>query len=199
MSLSHPEVFSSRSGDLAVTTNVVERNAVILVLSYHHSLYPITLSDFLSYIQMTTRRPLGNSIQLPTNISPSKTPRVVSVKRARSPDHQDLTAPRAKLKRARAIPPQEMLLQENEKERRHAEREQQKAEFREKYRRAFPKWSFYFDTENIDLEPGHVAAFELKIQQLGGASRIALIHLQSTHQPISGRKSRISFLDKSAT
>lgn len=123
---------------------------------------------------MATRRPLGNCIQLPTNISPNKTPRVISAKRPHSPD---LTAPRAKLKRARAMPPQETAMPDNDKERRHAEREQQKAEFREKYCRAFPKWSFYFDTENIDLEPVSITSFELRVQQLGGVGHIAVAQL----------------------
>lgn len=56
------------------------------------------------------------------------------------------------------------------KERRHAEREQQRAEFKEKYTRAFPTFTFYFDVEHIDPTHGNLLDFEARIRHLGGVS-----------------------------
>ncbi|KAJ7712781.1 Dfp1/Him1, central region-domain-containing protein [Mycena maculata] len=101
---------------------------------------------------------------------PLKQSRSVSgSKRPRSPDQSIEVVP----KRLKAAPPVTAHREkevDKEKARRHAEREQQRIEFKEKYRRAFPGWKFYFDTDNI--RPDDVSAVKLaqaKIRQLGGS------------------------------
>ncbi|KAJ7124883.1 Dfp1/Him1, central region-domain-containing protein [Mycena epipterygia] len=90
-------------------------------------------------------------------------------KRPRSPDHSQELAPKRLKAVASAAGHREKEL-DKEKARRHAEREQQRIEFKEKYRRAFPGWKFYFDTDNI--HPDNVSTVKLaqaKIRQLGGS------------------------------
>lgn len=55
------------------------------------------------------------------------------------------------------------------KEQQRAEREQQRQEFKEKYCRAFPGWTFYLDGDSMDS--GHqLESFRSRIQQLGAVS-----------------------------
>ncbi|KAJ6557186.1 Dfp1/Him1, central region-domain-containing protein [Mycena sp. CBHHK59/15] len=88
-------------------------------------------------------------------------------KRPRSPDQSLDVLP----KRLKAVAPTVAHREketDKEKARRHAEREQQRIEFKEKYRRAFPGWKFYFDIDNI--HPDNTSAVKLcqvKIKQLG--------------------------------
>jgi hypothetical protein len=49
------------------------------------------------------------------------------------------------------------------------EREQQRLEFKEKYSRAFPVWTFYLDGDTID-SPGQLESFRSRILQLGAVS-----------------------------
>lgn len=118
------------------------------------------------------RRPLANRplpLQVPSIFSPLKSSRTVSgsSKRARSPDPIDASTS----KRARAVAPAPSTLtaaRDVAKERKQAEREQQKAEFKDKYCRAFPHFRFYFDLENIEPDRAATQDLEARIQQLGG-------------------------------
>ncbi|KAJ7925155.1 Dfp1/Him1, central region-domain-containing protein [Mycena leptocephala] len=98
---------------------------------------------------------------------PLKQSRSVSgSKRPRSPDQ----APEVVPKRLKAVPAAAPKELDKEKARRHAQREQQRLEFRDKYRRAFPSWKFYFDTDNIHSENvSAIKAAQAKIRQLGGS------------------------------
>ncbi|KAF8629179.1 hypothetical protein AX17_005764 [Amanita inopinata Kibby_2008] len=110
------------------------------------------------------RRPLAHRA--------SQLAHVASSKRARSPDPEDVTT--ALPKRVRSTPTVEDAAEQDKssrqaaRERRIAEREQQKAEFRDKYRRAFPSWTFYFDLEHIEPDRTVISSFETRIQELGG-------------------------------
>lgn len=55
------------------------------------------------------------------------------------------------------------------KEQQRAEREQQRLEFKEKYCRAFPNWTFHLDTESMESEH-QLESFQSRIQQLGAVS-----------------------------
>ncbi|KAJ7647471.1 hypothetical protein FB45DRAFT_893546 [Roridomyces roridus] len=94
-------------------------------------------------------------------------PRAVSgTKRPRSPDNTLEILP----KRLKAAPAGPVKEGDNDKARRHAEREQQRVEFKDKYRRAFPSWKFYFDLDNIHAEnASSVKVAQTKIRQLGGS------------------------------
>ncbi|KAF9007967.1 Dfp1/Him1, central region-domain-containing protein [Cyathus striatus] len=91
------------------------------------------------------RKPLANR-HIHLSPSPSK-PHRTQVKRARSPDHSELNVP---------------------KRLRHAEREQRELEFKEKYTRAFPTFTFYLDKENMSLEAALIKVLETRIRSLGG-------------------------------
>ncbi|TFK44599.1 Dfp1/Him1, central region-domain-containing protein [Crucibulum laeve] len=124
---------------------------------------------------MTTlqRRPLVNRPQTTTSVPAAiNSSRSVSAsfKRPRSPDHVEPSAPRPISKRPRSSVSSQVACATRDvgKERRHAEREQQNAEFKEKYTRAFPSWTFYFDSENIDTEDSTIYMLEKRIEHLGG-------------------------------
>ncbi|KAJ7675064.1 Dfp1/Him1, central region-domain-containing protein [Mycena rosella] len=90
-------------------------------------------------------------------------------KRPRSPDQSLDVAPKRQKAVASAAGQREKEV-DKEKLRRQVEREAQRKEFKEKYRRAFPAWRFYFDLDNI--HPDNVSAVKLaqaKIRQLGGS------------------------------
>lgn len=113
-----------------------------------------------------TRRPLEGKRSLPQLMSTGSPIARLSTrslssttKRPRSPDalldsQQSLNA-----KRPKAVPPSPFViqvLQEEEskfKERKRAERESQKEEFRVKYTRAFPKFSFYLHWDVSEGDP----------------------------------------------
>jgi regulatory subunit for Cdc7p protein kinase len=83
-------------------------------------------------------------------------------KRPRSPDLERSTA-----KRTKAAPQTPVKDREDERERRKAEREAQKEEFRVKYTRHFPSWTFHFDIDHCGKE-GVINDLKGKITQLGG-------------------------------
>ncbi|KAJ6558596.1 Dfp1/Him1, central region-domain-containing protein [Mycena vulgaris] len=100
---------------------------------------------------------------------PLKSRSVSGSKRPRSPD-QSLEVPPKRQKAVASAAGQREKEVDKEKALRHAEREQQRIEFKQKYRRAFPGWKFYFDMDNI--QPDNVSAVKLaqaKIRQLGGS------------------------------
>lgn len=121
------------------------------------------------------RRPLTSR-----TLSPLKSTRSVSgSKRAHSPDP---AADPVISKRVRAAPSpttkQHNETRERDRQRKQAERQlraEKNAEFKEKYRRAFPGWKFYFDSDTI--EPANAIAAkicEVKVKQLGGVIRLLL-------------------------
>ncbi|KAG5340665.1 hypothetical protein C0989_000815 [Termitomyces sp. Mn162] len=117
-----------------------------------------------------SRRPLmsRHAHQLPTIATSTKPQRTVSGnKRPRSPE--PLTDPSVLsqcTKRVKAVDSLPLLARDKARERKHIEREQQKAEFKEKYTRAFPSFTFYFDELNIT--PEEQDFFEESIEKLGG-------------------------------
>jgi regulatory subunit for Cdc7p protein kinase len=113
-----------------------------------------------------TRRPLEGKRSLPQVISTGSPLAHLSIrsfsstaKRPRSPDalldsQQSLNAKRTKP--VPLSPSVALALQEEEsklKEKKRAEREAQKEEFRLKYTRAFPKFSFYLHWDVSDGDP----------------------------------------------
>ncbi|RDB25382.1 Hsk1-interacting molecule 1 [Hypsizygus marmoreus] len=128
------------------------------------------------------RRPLADrSLQRPSVLSPSKPFRAVSAsKRPRSPDPAaDPTASHPVSKRVKAAAPSPAsVIRDKNKERKQAEREQQKAEFKEKYTRAFPGFTFYFEEGAV----GHVAqeSYEEMIEQLGSRT-VRFLESKVTH------------------
>ncbi|KAF9562779.1 hypothetical protein CPC08DRAFT_633707 [Agrocybe pediades] len=125
---------------------------------------------------MTQRRPLANRhVQGPSNPSPSlgKQSRIVSgSKRAHSSDQPDIPAS-VSAKRAR-IPVPDIFspppARDTQKERRHAERNQKAVEFKQKYTRAFPSWTFYIDSES--MSESMQQSLKARIQQLKGKVEI---------------------------
>ena len=121
------------------------------------------------------RRPLTTrTLQNPT--VPSARSASLS-KRPRSPEaHPDPSAPRISSKRVKTTAPYSTTApaqvsasttRPSTKDRKYAERaerEQQRAEFRDKYSRAFPTFTFCFDIDNV----GPVDALVSMIHQLGG-------------------------------
>lgn len=111
------------------------------------------------------RRPLTHrSLQHPPPFSPLKSARAFSAsKRPRSPDPSlDPSISQQSSKRIKAIAPSPAIVRDKTRERKHTEREQQKAEFKDKYTRAFPTFTFYFE-EDVALD-----TYEDMIEQLGG-------------------------------
>ncbi|KAF8894915.1 Dfp1/Him1, central region-domain-containing protein [Gymnopilus junonius] len=116
------------------------------------------------------RRPLANRSVQPhaSYLSPTKSHRTVSgSKRPHSPDRQDVFS-NLTTKRARAAPhgPSTQAPRDLQKERRHMVREQREEEFKDKYKRAFPDWTFCFDS--VDVSSSIVQTFKARILQLGG-------------------------------
>ncbi|KAJ3508889.1 hypothetical protein NLJ89_g5514 [Agrocybe chaxingu] len=100
---------------------------------------------------------------VPYHTAPART--VSGSKRPRSPDYGESPAPPS-TKRVRATPPaQPPANREAQREKRHTEREQKEAEFRHKYRTAFPTFAFYLDADNIDCS---VHSLKSRILHLGG-------------------------------
>jgi regulatory subunit for Cdc7p protein kinase len=102
-------------------------------------------------------------------------------KRARSPEIAEDSAPQATPpKRARGThpspaPPHQPACEAKDRERRRAEREAQKAEFRIKYTRAFPGWVFYFDLDILDPESAASRrTLESKVSSLGAVRFVVL-------------------------
>ncbi|TFK18929.1 hypothetical protein FA15DRAFT_602403 [Coprinopsis marcescibilis] len=89
-----------------------------------------------------------------------------SYKRPRSPDRDET---RATSKRIRSVSiSASQSTQRDIKKDKSTEREQQKLEFKEKYSKAFPNWSFYLDIENIAARECVQDVLIHRIEQLGG-------------------------------
>ncbi|KAG6891723.1 hypothetical protein C0992_006143 [Termitomyces sp. T32_za158] len=104
-----------------------------------------------------------------TTIAPSNKPQrtVSGNKRARSPEPlAELPMLLQNSKRVKSVDPPPSLARDKARERKHMEREQQKVEFKEKYTRAFPSFTFYFDELNITSEEQDF--LEESIEKLGG-------------------------------
>lgn len=127
-----------------------------------------------------TRRPLEGKRSLPQVIgSPLvrlSTRSLSSIaKRPRSPDALD-SQQSLNSKRPKPVPPSPSVtpaLQEEEsrlKERKRVEREAQKEEFRVKYTRAFPKFSFYLHWDVSDGDPDARERLQARINHLDAVS-----------------------------
>lgn len=103
------------------------------------------------------RPPLAprSTVQVPTTIAPQvalKAHPASILKRPRSPEPHNLAATHeiAQPKRHRT---QSATTKENiDKQQRRAEREARENEFRAKYTKAFPSWTFYFDTNDTERD-----------------------------------------------
>jgi hypothetical protein len=106
------------------------------------------------------RRPLASrSLQGP---SPAKQIRISSIsKRPRSPDHSEPQSAHKRVRSVKSVPTTRDLT----KEQRISEREQKEEEFRRKYSRSFPLWTFYLDIDNIDLSL--VQSFKSRLRHFG--------------------------------
>lgn len=71
-------------------------------------------------------------------------------------------------KRAKPASQSKVPVRDKARERKHVEREQQKAEFKEKYTRAFPGFTFYFE-DGVVGSPA-LNAYEEMIDKLGGVT-----------------------------
>lgn len=92
-----------------------------------------------------------------------------SAKRARSPEPHPAKATKRIRPLAQAAT---TAVPEDGKGRKKVEREQQKAEFKEKYTKAFPSWVFYFDPDILDVANTEPLRQDMKrkIHLLGGVS-----------------------------
>ncbi|KAF8629941.1 hypothetical protein AX15_003179 [Amanita polypyramis BW_CC] len=116
-------------------------------------------------------------------------------KRSRSPDIEDSIPAGSKRVRTTSVldevPDNDKLTRQAARERRQADKGQQKAEFRDKYRRAFPSWTFHFDLDHIEPDRAAVVSLEVRIQELGGAIEDffsnQITHL-ITNQPLPNEK-----------
>ncbi|KAF8070270.1 Dfp1/Him1, central region-domain-containing protein [Lyophyllum atratum] len=127
------------------------------------------------------RRPLTNrSLQLPSTVSPLKQRTISGSKRPRSPElSADPCTSYPTTKRVRAADPSPSFKARDKfKERKHLEREQQKAEFKEKYTRAFPGFTFYFD--ELNMGPVSLDVYEDRIEHLG-AKTVKFLDKAVTH------------------
>ncbi|KAK0461411.1 Dfp1/Him1, central region-domain-containing protein [Desarmillaria tabescens] len=86
------------------------------------------------------------------------------IKRPRSPEI-DATV---EFKRQRAAGPDTSAPKYKDKERRHTERAQKDKEFKDKYSRAFPTFTFHFDLSHLEPDTGLRKSLEARIVQLGG-------------------------------
>ena len=84
-------------------------------------------------------------------------------KRARSPAHEDHPSP----KRPRATGPEAQKHDRKEKKDKHdAEQREKAAEFKRKYRKAFPEWTFFF----IGLDARKEQFLRASVEKYGGVS-----------------------------
>ncbi|KAK0212983.1 Dfp1/Him1, central region-domain-containing protein [Desarmillaria ectypa] len=89
------------------------------------------------------------------------------IKRPRSPEvsHMDGAV---EFKRQRAAGTDISAPKYKDKERRHTERAQKDKEFKDKYSRAFPTFTFHFDLSHLEPDTGLRKSLEARIVQLGG-------------------------------
>ncbi|KAJ2936555.1 hypothetical protein H1R20_g534, partial [Candolleomyces eurysporus] len=99
--------------------------------------------------------------------STQRHPSSASFKRPRSPEPTENSSTAKKARASTAISAS-ALQKEKEAKRERLEREQQKQEFKDKYTRAFPSWTFYFDTENISMKTSQINLLKGRVEQLGG-------------------------------
>jgi regulatory subunit for Cdc7p protein kinase len=119
-------------------------------------------------------------------------------KRSRSPDAEEKTESSSKRVCTTFIVGEtaanEKPSRQAVRERKFTEKEQQKAEFRDKYRRAFPSWTFYFDLDHIEPDRTVVSSFESRIQELGGVSEYYVhVNIHLTFVALINRPLRIFF------
>ena len=141
-----------------------------------------------------TRRPLEGKRSLPqltTTGSPlarlSTRSLSSTTKRPRSPDAL-FDIQQLNTKRPKPVPPSPSVipaLQEDElklKERKRAEREAQKEEFRIKYTRAFPKFSFYLHWDISEGDPDARERLQARINYLDAVCLISFPHTSTLTQ-----------------
>ncbi|KAJ3564328.1 hypothetical protein NP233_g8367 [Leucocoprinus birnbaumii] len=138
-----------------------------------------------------SRRPLtartSQSLLFPSPVRSLKSGQ--QPKRARSPDSAAHSigsfVKRHKSATLNTNPPHKAVKKERDpeaikkKEEEKASREQQRAEFREKYRRAFPGWTFYFDT--LSINDKRRESFQSRIEGLGGKVELFFDCQRITH------------------
>ncbi|KAK2467783.1 hypothetical protein APHAL10511_000078 [Amanita phalloides] len=118
---------------------------------------------------------MATSFRHPLAYRPSQPPPPPGSKRSRSPELDDSVTANSKRVRTTTtctlddITTNDKPTRQAARERRITEKEQQKAEFRDKYRRAFPSWTFYLDMDHIEPDRAVVTSLETRIQELGGA------------------------------
>ncbi|KAJ7782996.1 Dfp1/Him1, central region-domain-containing protein [Mycena metata] len=131
---------------------------------------------------------------------PLKQARSVSgSKRPRSPD-QSLEVVPKRLKATASAGPAHRDKDHDRDKARKAERDQQKLEFREKYRKAFPGWKFYFDEGNIHSDNhSAIKLAQTRIRKLGATVELYfstnITHL-ITDQPVPPDPPAIPSADK---
>lgn len=143
------------------------------------------------------RRPLGTrSLQNPSQLPTTMSNRVASgSKRPRSPEHGETHA-RPSPKRVRATTldnaPQGGTALPHRKNKdikmiaKREERQEKADEFKRKYKKAFPGWIFYLDSESLSHQS--VQTFKTQILHLGGVSKLLFGDVQISN--IFHRKSK---------
>ncbi len=115
---------------------------------------------------------MATSFRRPLAHRPPQPQQPPAPKRSRSPEPEDgVTAGSKRVRTTSAfddVQDKDKLSRQAARERRIAEKEQQKVEFRDKYRRAFPSWTFYFDADHIEPDRAAVSSLDARIQELGG-------------------------------
>jgi regulatory subunit for Cdc7p protein kinase len=110
-----------------------------------------------------------------------------SFKRPRSPEAPENSST-AKKARASLALSASALQKEKDAKRERQEREQQKQEFKDKYTKAFPSWTFYFDTENISMKTSQINLLRSRVQELGGVRNNSLLReLPGLTLPLASR------------
>ena len=124
---------------------------------------------------------MATSFRRPLAHRPPQLPQPLASKRSRSPEPEDGVAGSKRVRTTSAfddVPDKDKLTRQAARERKMAEKEQQKAEFRDKYRRAFPSWTFYFDMDHIEPDRSAVAFLEVRIQELGGVCNCIALRIE---------------------
>ncbi|EIN11366.1 hypothetical protein PUNSTDRAFT_131528 [Punctularia strigosozonata HHB-11173 SS5] len=114
------------------------------------------------------RRPLSMKA-VPLNLGSAVSPFKATssqTKRPRSPEAGEL--PQLYSKRPKPLVYPQADAERKERDRRRAEREAQKEEFRVKYRKAFPSWVFYFNFDVSDGDAEDVKMLQNRVINLGG-------------------------------
>jgi hypothetical protein len=160
---------------------------LIQLLLCHTSTILSTIPFLFCTMATLNRRPLANRpIQA---CSPLKSMRTVSgSKRARSPDIFDLNIAKPTSKRIKSVDASSAIaIRDSSRDKKHLEREQQKAEFRDKYTRAFPGFTFHFDDESVGAAVSE--GYKAKVELLGAVCAFCsfeflLFNLHHPRRPI---------------